>query len=353
MWLKRTPFVLAGLAVLVILVMAWQNIGGLVKASPEAKSVSDPSTSMANATAPTMQQQLMAMKAITQGSTLASAYERIEALESPSSLQQSILQDHKTFTRYPPQSRRIASVSQDPITSRYAVDERTTFNDDKTVGMSLWTNQKYYSELDQVQVFAKVVDDDDQRLAQTIKAQLVFNETTVLSEFVLEDDDQDGLYHYQFINEDVGANQVGVYKIRIQAIPSNLVDSAAYVLSRPGIALTGEFSDRIKGGHLAIGMQVQVEKGGRYYAQASLYDIGDSPIGTTQWSGDLNAGLNWIDVEFYGLMLHDSEQNGPYILKQVGLSRVTVPIQRAPLATPDYQTESYQLDEFSTAPYTQ
>ena len=46
-------------------------------------------------------------------------------------------------------------------------------------------------------------------------------------------------------------------------------------------------------------------------------------------------------------MIQDAQENGPYVLQQVSLAKVTMPMQRAPLLENQYTTSSYRLEEFA------
>ena len=66
---------------------------------------------------------------------------------------------------------------------------------------------------------------------------------------------------------------------------------------------------------------------------------------------NLEKGKSWVPFKFYGLMMRDSNVDGPYLLKNISLARVTMPMQRAPLIHPGYFTEHYTLSKFSNVRY--
>ena len=73
----------------------------------------------------------------------------------------------------------------------------------------------------------------------------------------------------------------------------------------------------------------------------------------TQFTTSLDKGRHWVPLEFYGLMLHDAQVDGPYLLKNLALARVTMPMQRAPLTHPEYFTQAYQRTQFSSVRHDQ
>jgi hypothetical protein len=50
-------------------------------------------------------------------------------------------------------------------------------------------------------------------------------------------------------------------------------------------------------------------------------------------------------------MLHDAGVDGPYLLKNISLARVTMPMQRGPLQHPEYYTQAYERSQFSNKAY--
>jgi hypothetical protein len=46
-------------------------------------------------------------------------------------------------------------------------------------------------------------------------------------------------------------------------------------------------------------------------------------------------------------MIQDAKETGPYVLKQISVAKVTMPMQRAPLVQPDFHTDSYALSELA------
>ena len=89
--------------------------------------------------------------------------------KSNSYLQKNIVNEHDNFKRYPPENSPIKNSAQDPITQRYATDERTTLNENKSMGLTVWSDEKYYLENDTVIVNAYVEN------AEGIKQPTVFN----------------------------------------------------------------------------------------------------------------------------------------------------------------------------------
>mgnify|MGYP000314730177 CR=1 FL=1 len=283
-----------------------------------------------------------------------SPIERIRQISDKNGLQQALVNEHDNFKRYPPQNNRIEQAQQDPISQRYAVDERSTQNEDNTFGITIWSDEKFYLANSTVTVFAFLQDANGQKMDGAFSAQLLDTQHQKIMDLNLQDENNDQIYQ---ANIDLASvkemkGQTGIYKVVIANSQHQITDALTFTLSKPDISLTGNYHDNITGdGSLLIEAEVEVTSQNRFYVQASLYSATNVPIGITEFAGDLTPGKHWVPLTYAGLMIQDAQESGPYVLEQVSVAKVTMPMQRAPLFKPDYQTESYALDEFSDSPY--
>ena len=283
-----------------------------------------------------------------------SSMDRLRLASHKTDLQEKTINEYDKFKRYPPQNSAIESIQQDPITQRYDVDERTTMNDDNSMGLTIWSDEKYYVAGNSVAMYAYLQDAQGQKIKGNFSAQLLGSKSNTLLEFTLQDTNNDQVYEASL---DLNANHTddftpGIYKVIIEESSSDIKDAITFTLSQPDISLTGEFKDQINSdGGLLIEAQVEVTQDNQYYIQASLYSATHVPVGITQLSQSLTTGKHWVALNFSGLMIQDAQESGPYVLQQVSLAKVTMPMQRAPLLEPDFQTDSYALDEFSSERY--
>jgi len=276
--------------------------------------------------------------------------ERIRAIQEKTEMHRAMLKDYDQFKRYPENNQRIHKAEQDPLIKGYAIDERTTVSEDKTASLTVWSDKKYYLRGDLVTVQAYITNDKGTRIPSNYVAQLIFDESQSIQQLEFQDKDGDSIYELSFIADQVNKKDLlaGIYKVLIVSDTSELIDSVAFVLADPEATFTGNYRDSITSeGNLLVEAEVNVTSKDRFYFQASLYtELGD-PVGGTQLSQNLEEGKNWVPLNFYGLMIHDSKVAGPYVLKNISLARVTMPMQRAPLINPNYFTEPYELSQFS------
>ncbi|MBI3394311.1 MAG: hypothetical protein HY042_00595 [Spirochaetia bacterium] len=133
------------------------------------------------------------------------------------------------------------------------------------------------------------------------------------------------------------------------------------------------FRDQIKDGHLVVSVPVQVFKKGYYHLAANLQESGSDMrfIASSTFEGDLEAGAQTVDFEFFGKIIRDSGIDGPYIVRDVRGKRNNSPVSPSmvkkamderreisgnhtePLweyleTAPNYKTSrAYKSDEFS------
>ena len=288
-------------------------------------------------------------------------YQRIQRLTNPSDFQQAMAAEQANYHRYPPNVRPLSNDQPDPVVQGYAIDERTTLSDDKRTALTLWTNQKVYGFDDSVEIHAQLVeysrsDNDIQPGSQFLKGEFraqLLKQNKVIHEFTFASANTGQIAHTLSLGHALPASaSTGIYKILVSEQQTGLTDAITFTLSNPGIELTGNFRDGInEQGDLQLDVEVNIALGGRYYAQASLYSQDDNAMGVTQFSGQLDAGLQWISLTFAGLLFHDLQQDGPYVLKQVSLAKVAMPLERTSLLTPNFETQVYRYDAFSKREY--
>lgn len=275
---------------------------------------------------------------------------RIKAIQEKTALHESLLEDHDSFTRYPEYNQKIASTDSDPTAVRYEIDERTSIDKEQQSSLTIWSDKKYYLHGDQAVVYASLKDAHGMSIPTQFIGQLIFDESQGLQQLEFTDNNRDGIYETPVLlnNE----KQAGLYKVLIVNKHNKLADAITFTLSEPEVQLTGNYRDKLNAqGNLVIEAEVSVSNANRFYVQASLYTTNNDPIGSTQYSNELATGKHWIPLEFDGLMIHDAQEHGPYLLKNLSLAKVALPIQRAPLENPGFQTQDYSLEQFRASRY--
>ena len=273
-----------------------------------------------------------------------SPIDQIRAIQDKTDFQESLIKEHDDFKRYPSFNRAFQDAQKDPVLARYEAFERTTESDDNKTALTIWSDQKYYLPGETSQVFATLRDANGALINTSFAGQLIFNETENM-----------GPIEFTLSNQ-VGKAKIplpvdypaGIYKVLIANQINEVADALTFTLSKPEARLTGEFKDQINDqGGLNISAQIEVSKANRYYLEASLYSSTNDAIGTSQTSINLTPGKHWMSLDFHGLMIRDAGEPGPYVLKNISLAKVAMPIQRTPLDSLSHETQGYVLEQFS------
>jgi hypothetical protein len=275
--------------------------------------------------------------------------DQIRAIQEKTALHSAVLKDHESFTRYPSNNLRFERLARDPIAMRYEVDERTTLSDDKRSSLTVWSDKKYYLASDTATISARLTDENGKALQPKFLGQLIYSERENLNTLIFDDTDQDGTYTTQVsFASDSGSLRPGIYKVIIANDLGELSDAVSFTLSSPSAEVSGNFRDTLTpAGNLLIEVELEVNTANRIYLQGSLYSSTDDAIGSSQTSVSLQPGTHWVALEFYGLMIRDAQEPGPFLLKHLELAKVGIPIERSPMLEPNYYTEGYTLDQFT------
>lgn len=280
-----------------------------------------------------------------------SPIDRIKAIQNKTELHQALIDDNEKFIRYPEYNKLITDAEKDPTAQRYEVDERTTQNSEDETSLTIWTDKKYYLPGDQATIFASLRDIEGKPVSTQFIGQLIYNEKLNLQTINFSDNNQDGIYESSLplTTSSEQKFEAGLYKVLIVNNTSKITDAVTFILSKPEIELTGNFRDHVSNkGALLVQAEVTVTALNRFYFQASLYSANKLPIGSTQQAIELSPGKHWITLPFDGAMIRDVGESGPFLLKNLSLAKVTLPMQRAPLIHPEYFTKDYSLDQFQS-----
>lgn len=280
-----------------------------------------------------------------------SPIEQIRAIQDKTDFHQALLKDHDTFARYPTFNKRFEESSKDPVLARYEVYERATEAEDHKSTLTIWSDKKFYLPNETVTVFARMENEYGETIKTRFAGQVIFDETRNLGPVSFVASANNGPAQGQ-IDMSTGRFDEGIYKVLIVNQFNELADAVTFTVSKPMAQLTGNFREQLNAnGDLLIDAHVKVEQSNRYYLEASLYSSTNDAIGTTQYAAQLEVGEHWIPLEFYGLMIRDAGEPGPYLLKHISLAKVAMPIQRAPLQDLEFYTQAYTLDELGSEPY--
>jgi len=133
--------------------------------------------------------------------------------------------------------------------------------------------------------------------------------------------------------------------------------------------------DALDNGHLVVSVPVQVIKPGFYHIDANLVQDNPekTPVAYVSFEGELEAGAQTVNLQFWGKIIKDKGLDGPYLVTQLRAKRNNEPITPAMLKrmhdsgqeipepnytepleeyagmTETYRTQPYEARNFSSA----
>ena len=206
----------------------------------------------------------------------------------------------------------------------------------------------------------------------------------------------DGFHTFQFTPaENDWGDMVLKTEFEIDGRPADEIHSmSTHFFSTPTAPakFTGNFREGIRDGSLIISVEMLVESAGRYTIEGNLFkadpqiaaqteaigtETDEVPVGYARADARLGRGLQWVELTYFGKVLHDQNQPGPYVLRGVRGIQDTGPVdpdrldgtpeevekylsslhqdapdrRQLPYWTGRYVTQPYDLSEFSRAEY--
>ncbi len=104
------------------------------------------------------------------------------------------------------------------------------------------------------------------------------------------------------------------------------VDTQFRSTPNPPAFFTGEIRERLDNGSLKIEVGLDVKKEGKYILEANLFDDSDRPLHWVYVNRYLERGLQFVDLNFFGLVFHDRDfTQGRLVLRQLRGHRMHLP----------------------------
>jgi len=103
---------------------------------------------------------------------------------------------------------------------------------------------------------------------------------------------------------------------------------------------TGQFREKLVEGSLVVSVEVNALKPGSYTLEANLMK-GEVPVGYARQDAELPIGKSWVDLLYYGKVIRDREQAGPFELAGLRGALSTDVIQPAMLSRSPAEVEAF------------
>ncbi|MGZ3455262.1 MAG: choice-of-anchor X domain-containing protein [Polyangiales bacterium] len=138
----------------------------------------------------------------------------------------------------------------------------------------------------------------------------------------------------------------------VRRVPHTLI----YTLG-PRAKMTGKWRDARKDGHLIIEGECEVEESGLFSLMGQLVGPSNEPIALTRTFPPvkLEKGTHWITLRTWGKAIRDSGVDGPYLLRNVLLTRLANEkgdYDPGETIVAAHTTGKYSAQEFSADPWT-
>lgn len=115
-------------------------------------------------------------------------------------------------------------------------------------------------------------------------------------------------------------NMVLYVEFTYDGAPGPVRASLATLWNPPGqepARFTGDFSDVVEAGSVAVYVGLDVDVPGYYHVDANLWGSDGEPVGWAKWTGDLEAGPQQARLLFFGRVITDSETEPPWRVEQL------------------------------------
>ncbi len=269
---------------------------------------------------------------------------------------------YRQAARYPASSHAIEAGHPDPVMDRYTPSRHSLGGPDGAMPrLSVWSGAVAFEAPEPVDLFARLEGPGKQAVAITGEVQdaagRTIGEVTYLDDGVEPDAHaHDGVFSARFtLPEGQTPKLAQAYLVQVHATLDDgdfRTVAAGFLYTSPWARLTGEFRDGVKGGNLIVSAQVEVERAGRFHLEGTLHTMSGAPVGWAQAAVELEPGIHWVDLSFYGLMFHDRRVSGRLRLGAVALTTTgAMPNGLSRPMTDAYVTRPFKLQQMTSSSF--
>lgn len=278
-----------------------------------------------------------------------------------------LIEDYKKRAAYPPESKPVMQ-EQDPLLSDREVSPISAGGPDgEDPVLTVFPDQISFEAEETPKIYAHLTVAGEKVAAREITGTVFTQEMVPVGELGFHDDGQEGdaipgdyVYTATWNPPKDERALAASYFVRVIAFSFEGIERRAgtsFQVSRPHARLTGRFRDRLDEGSLLIEAEVEVAQAGRFHLAATIYSMANRPLGLAQTSAELDPGIHWLPLRFYGRIFHGVETgsgpvDGPYILRFASLMTTTsMPNALSRLAEPQFVTQPYRASQFTSTPF--
>ena len=284
------------------------------------------------------------------------------ANDAPTDLALQAAASYRREARYPASSHAIEAGRPDPVVERHT-PTRHSFGgpDGAPPRLSVWSGAVAFQAPEPVDLFATL--EGPGRHATVITGEVqdpsgrTIGEVTYLDDGVAPDARaHDGVFSARFeLPESDTPEMAEAFLVQVHATLDDgdfRTVAAGFLYTAPWARLTGDFRDRMEDGDLVVSARVEVERAGRFHLEGTLHTMSGAPVGWAQTAVELEPGVHWVDLSFYGLMFHDRRVSGPLRLGAVALTTTgAMPNGLSDPLTDAYVTRPVKPQQMTSQPF--
>jgi len=282
--------------------------------------------------------------------------------DAPTQLALEAAASYRQEARYPEFSHAIEAGRPDPVVERHK-PTRHSFGgpDGAPPRLSVWSGAVAFQAPEPVDLFATL--EGPGRRAAVITGEVQDPSGRTIGEVTYLDDGlapdaraHDGVFSARFeMPAEAAPDLARAYLVQVHATLDDgdfRAVAAGFLYTAPWARLTGSFQDRMEDGDLVISAEVEVERAGRFHLEGTLHTMSGSPVGWAQTAVELEPGVHWVDLSFYGLMFHDRRVSGPLRLGAVALTTTgAMPNGLSDPLTDAYVTRPVKPQQMTSQPF--
>ena len=283
----------------------------------------------------------------------------------PGRLASETAKEYRERARFPESSRALKSGEVDPIREKRTATRQTMRGPGGAEPvLSVWAGKVSFERPQPVDLYASLeAKGKAVGLVTEIAGEIADASGSIVAQILYKDDGQgadrragDGVFSARLeLPEGLDSAPAASYMVRVKArmLDGDLREAAGgFLYSSPSSHLTGRYRDFVKDGNLVIAAELDVAEAGRFHLAATLYSMAGEPIGWAQAAANLEAGRQWIELSYYGLLFHDRKVAGPFRLGTLALSTTsTMPNALNDLVENAHVTRAYRLGQMRREPF--
>ena len=236
------------------------------------------------------------------------------------------LDQYKELTRYPSSTRRLTADSHDLLNPGARHERRTHLPDEDNPGAQwqvLFTADRYFvRDKEPVLISLQLWDGEEPVLPAPVSmhAQALDSKSDTNSIRLVPQTDgksktavfRPNDYWPDFVGRIRVVSSFSATEMKTREATLDFYFTGAKKIPA---RFTGHVTDRLFGGDLFIDIGLEVIKSGLFRIEGNLFDAAGQPFGWARYEGELVKGQATASLQFYGLLFHDTEATGPYVLR--------------------------------------